>query len=608
MGRKGLVGLVTSATVAVAAFGFGTPRSAHASADGPIDTEFTWHSTTGEAVGIGGDGTLTPQDTTFQASNNGRSQVRLWLAHPQGSGYILVIDAPIGQDFVPGTTYSSVGPDGTETRSVGAMTLEWYGYYGANCTSDTRSSFTLEEIAFDSSSTLTSVGVQYSLYCAGANAPMTGVFRYARPTPVGLAVDAANVAVGTVSVLDASIPGAAGGTVTFTDGSDNVGTVPVASGHAVLAEAFGTGDHIVRATWSGVDSSQGGASQPVIVSVVPAATTTAYSWSGAPSDDISQGTSGTVTPATGSFQIKGNATWAEVVYWDSANPGGANWMTDIWAPTDQLLAPGQYANATNPTVPSDGLPFLVTSGRSRGCNGDTGDFTVTSIAFAHDGSVRSISFSFDQTCDMPSGSGILHGEWTVFQPPLTVPSISLQLHSLTQPFGTAISLVVSVRSSALGGETLTLRDGPSILASGMIANDATATLATTAPLAIGVHALTVVYGGDNQNQPSTSLPLILTVTPDPTSTGLTAATTKPLPLAPDVLTASVSSSFGNSTGSVTFYDGTRVLATRSLNSDTATFSAMFLPGSHQIGVAYNGDATHAPSVSTVLVVQCGLPI
>jgi hypothetical protein len=64
------------------------------------------------------------------------------------------------------------------------------------------------------------------------------------------------------------------------------------------------------------------------------------------------------------------------------------------------------------------------------------------------------------------------------------------------------------------------------------------------------------------------------------------------------LTAHVTSSSGTPTGSVSFYDGTTLLGQSPLSGGTATLSAGFSAGTHNLKATYNGDSTHSSSSGT----------
>ena len=86
-----------------------------------------------------------------------------------------------------------------------------------------------------------------------------------------------------------------------------------------------------------------------------------------------------------------------------------------------------------------------------------------------------------------------------------------------------------------------------------------------------------------------------------TTTGVTSSL-NPSSLGEGVtLTATVATSAGVPTGTVTFYDGANAMGTSALTGDSAGFTALSLGlGSHAITAHYDGDANYAGSVSSAL--------
>ena len=129
---------------------------------------------------------------------------------------------------------------------------------------------------------------------------------------------------------------------------------------------------------------------------------------------------------------------------------------------------------------------------------------------------------------------------------------------------------------------------------------------TTNALAIGSHSITAAYQGDGTHDASTSSAATLAVSVVATTTTLSASATSINDRSPVTFVATVAPS--NSTGTVTFKDGTTVLGTVSLNSVTATLTVNSLNhGNHSITASYSGDATHGSSTSAAVVVTAKRP-
>jgi hypothetical protein len=127
-------------------------------------------------------------------------------------------------------------------------------------------------------------------------------------------------------------------------------------------------------------------------------------------------------------------------------------------------------------------------------------------------------------------------------------------------------------------------------------------------LSAGTHSLTAVFQGwqDPFNeqavyQPSTSVPVIVTVLATPTNTSMTVSATSATAGTVITFTANVGSNSTTPFGGVTFYDGVTPLGTSSLLADgSCTFStASLVTGTHSITATFNANATFAPSTSAI---------
>lgn len=147
---------------------------------------------------------------------------------------------------------------------------------------------------------------------------------------------------------------------------------------------------------------------------------------------------------------------------------------------------------------------------------------------------------------------------------------------------------------------------------------ATSGTATTATFTLsiptgGSHTLQAIYAGDPNYSASTSTPLSLTVAKGATVTTLTATPTALTTGTPETLTATVapqtpSGSTYTITGTVSFYDGTTLLGTQALTSNTATLPNVTLSTTttHSITAVYSGDTNWATSTSTAVTLAAVL--
>jgi hypothetical protein len=171
--------------------------------------------------------------------------------------------------------------------------------------------------------------------------------------------------------------------------------------------------------------------------------------------------------------------------------------------------------------------------------------------------------------------------------------------------GTAVTLTATVSpaptGSALG--TVSFYDGETLLGSGNVNSSGVVTFNITS-LSVGAHSLTAVYSGNTGFATSTSSVVMETVEAViGTATVLTAAPNPGIAGQTVTFTATVSPTpSGESTGTVSFYNGSALLGTGNVNSSgIATFSSTTLPaGALSITAVYSGDAELGGSTSAVL--------
>ena len=170
-------------------------------------------------------------------------------------------------------------------------------------------------------------------------------------------------------------------------------------------------------------------------------------------------------------------------------------------------------------------------------------------------------------------------------------------------FGQSVTLTATVGVSSPGGGTptgtVTFMDGSTVLGTGTLSTSGgvtTATLTTT-KLPVGTRSLTAVYGGDTDDQGSTSAALAYKVSADATTTALAASPSAAVYGQSVKLTASVkvtSPGAGTPTGTVTFKDGSTTLGTGTLSLvngvAVATFTTVALPvGTRSLTAVYGDD-------------------
>jgi hypothetical protein len=162
----------------------------------------------------------------------------------------------------------------------------------------------------------------------------------------------------------------------------------------------------------------------------------------------------------------------------------------------------------------------------------------------------------------------------------------------TQSFTLTASLLPPV-SASLTGNVAFFVDGKSVGANALSGNRTSITI--HAGLSIGSHSIAAQWAGDS-TYPETDLTGTHLVVADPTKTTITSSK-NPASVGVNVtFTSTVTSSYGNPTGTVTFTDNGNPLKTVTLAAGTVALSTSSLTaGTHTIQAAYSGDATFASS-------------
>jgi hypothetical protein len=187
-------------------------------------------------------------------------------------------------------------------------------------------------------------------------------------------------------------------------------------------------------------------------------------------------------------------------------------------------------------------------------------------------------------------------------PSLVATTTTLTASATTLTFGQTLTLTATV-AAASGGTptgTVTFLNGTTSLGTAPLNGSGVGSLVLTPP--VGVYSLTASYGGSSSDSASVSSPPItVTVTSTATTTTLTPSL-NPAPFGASVtFTAAVVSSAGIPAGTVSFYDGTSLLATSTLASGAATYSTSSLSvGLHNMTAVYAGAVGYSPSTSNTL--------
>jgi Bacterial Ig-like domain (group 3) len=441
------------------------------------------------------------------------------------------------------------------------------------------------------------------------------------------------------------------GTVTFKDGAATLGTGNInASGQATFTtSALGAGSHSITAVYGGdtiYNSStsnlltqqvnQTSTATAVVSSANPSAsgasvtfTATVTSSGGTPTGTVTF-MDGVATLGTGSLDGSGQATLSTsglsigahsitAVYGGDANFTGSTSPVLTQNVTSTASATALVSSA-NPSAFGASVTFTATVTGSGGTPTGTVTFKDGATTLGNgtlDGSGQTTFSTSTLAAGSHSITAVYNGDGTFGV------STSPVLTQVVNSNSSATSLVSSVNPSAYGASvtftatvtgsggtptgTVTFKDGAATLGTGTLNGSGQATLSTSS-LAAGSHSITAVYGGDSNFTTSTSPVLTQVVGQNAASVALTSSV-NPSTLGQAVtFTATVTSSGGTPTGTVTFKDGSTVIGTTALSGNTATLTISSLTaGTHSITASYGGDANFSAATSAALSQSVGVP-
>ena len=453
----------------------------------------------------------------------------------------------------------------------------------------------------------------------------------------------------------ATIPG---GTVTFTDGSTNLGQITLnASGVATLTTStLQGGQHSITASYAGDALDLVSQSAVLIQTEAKAITATALATSNASVPaGVSVTFSATVTRADGmiptgtvtfldgttsigTLALSGTGTAALAIATLAGGShsitaqysGDANNMTSVSVAVSQAIQPlataTTIASGSNPAVA--GAPLLLTATVVQsGTTGSGGAFTGT-VTFSDGATVlgsaaisaagiatlsvsslnvgsHSLSANYGGNANYVASTSASLGETLV----AALTTTTLTSSAAPSIAGASIMLTATVISTGgIPSGTVTFLSGATTLGTAALSAKGVASIATPS-LAVGTDTLTAVYGGDPKDTGSTSAPLLQTVQIATSATALASNANFSLSGASVTFTATITTNGGVATGTVTFSDGNKLLGTAPVSAGTAVFSTSTLAlGAHSITAAYGGDVNDSPSTSSALnqqILQAG---
>jgi sugar lactone lactonase YvrE len=460
-----------------------------------------------------------------------------------------------------------------------------------------------------------------------------------------------NVPAGQTLTLTATVTATAGtptGTVTFLNGTASLGTGTLnSSGVATLVLTPPVGVYSITASYAGTQLDLASVSSPPIAVTVNAIVTTTTLTANPTTLNVGQtltltatvaaasgaaptGTvtflNGTATLGTGTLNASGVATLVLTppvgVYSITASYGGSSTdaasvssppikVTVTLAPTTttliavpttlnygQTLTLTATVTASNGVAPTGAVTFL--NGAATLGTGTLNASGVATLVLTPAVDTYSITASY---------GGSSTDAASVSSPPITVtvnPAVTtttLIATPTTLYAGRTLTLTATVTagSGSTPTGTVTFLNGAASLGTGTLNAAGVAALVLTPPL--GIYSITAAYGGTTDDAPSVSSPPITVNVDYPATATVLTASPDPSPVENNVtFTATVSSSAGTPTGTVSFYDGTVLLGTSTLESGVATYSTSALTvGSHNITAQYPGVAGFAASTSSVVV-------
>jgi hypothetical protein len=488
-------------------------------------------------------------DSNFAGST---STVLTQTVNPTSSATGLVVSvnpATFGTSvtFTADVTGSGGNPGGTVTFIDGATTLGTGTLNGSG-----QATLSTAALAVGSHSITAMYGGD-SNFVGSASSVLTLAVNQNSST-TALASSANPSAVGGTVTFTATITvsgSTATGIVTFKDGASTLGTSTLnGSGQATLsAAALGQGNHNITAVYGGDSNYTGSTSAVLTQTVNQNSSTTTVSTAPNPS------TYGTSVTFTANVTGPGGTPTGTVTFKDGANP----------------LGPG--------TLNGSGQATFSTSTLT------SGNHSITAV-YGGDGSFSSsTSSALTQTVNQTSSAT----------------SMTASVNPTT--FGTSVTLTANVTGTGnTPGGSVTFKDGATTLGSGTLNGSGQATL-TTSSILVGSHSITAVYGGDSNFLGSTSSILTLVVNQNSSTTALASSANPSAVGGPVIFTATVTSSGGIATGTVTFKDGAAMLGTGNLNgAGQATFTTSLLAlGSHSISAVYGGGGNFTGSTSPVLI-------
>jgi RHS repeat-associated protein len=536
--------------------------------------------------------------------------------------------ADVGQQVTITATVNGSAPSGnvnfySDGASLGSASLSW-----ASSSASTATFTTSYPVGAGGNHTITAVYVGDSQNAGSGPATVIETINAPAAT-VSIASSSNPITVGQPLRLTATLsPASSTGSVSFADGTTNLGTVQVSGGVAVLSTSqLSPGSHSITASYSG-DPYNGPASATLTQTVTPPVATVALTTSANPAAYASAWSlAASVTPssATGTVVFQdgstilgqarlsgGTATLAapsmtvgvhnlKAVYSGDNNNSGAS--SNVVAESISAASSGvTLMSSANPATATQSINFTVGVTPSSATGSITLKDGTTTIGFANLSGGSAVISSFGLSVGQHSLVAYYSGDadWSASQSlPLSqtvnalTTSVSLSAGTNPAPYGQPVVLTARVSGTSPSG-SVAFRDGNALLGSASVASGvATLSVNTLAP---GVHTLVATYSGDPVNSTSNSQPLSETISAALSNTVLSASANPAAAGQSVTLKAAVT---GDSpSGSVTFSDAGSALGTTSVQQGVAVLTVNSLTvGTHSLTASYAGDGNNQTSTS-----------
>jgi uncharacterized repeat protein (TIGR03803 family) len=321
-----------------------------------------------------------------------------------------------------------------------------------------------------------------------------------------------------------------------------------------------------------------------------------WSWSYTPSD-VSQSQTVTIFVSDGSndvasttFTLTVNPDATTTAVQSSADPSALGQLVTFTATVS--------ANAPGSDTPSGAVSFLdgtkvIGSGI---LSGGVATFTTSALALGS----HSITANFAGTSNYTgSPSAAISQVVEIGTSTAVTSSANPSVYGQTATFTATVKAVAPGSGTPAG--SVTFLDGTTILGTAILSGGKAAF--KTSALAVGGHAITVIYAGGSTFLGSTSSKLTQTVNQDASTTSVSSSVNPAVTGQSVTFTAivkAVSPGSGTPTGTVTFLVGGTPVDTVTVSAGKATFKTSLSVGIYSITVSYSGDPNFTSSTSAGL--------